>query len=118
MSTARALQAAEDAAALCQPGPAKRKRLLVLPTLPSAQQPCGASKALRALTVPALSTSGTAPHPQAGVATPAGQSAMILPISTPLAKQSKRQLRAPFAHPFSLAGNRGIWQGPRVPGSI
>ena len=65
--------------------------------LPIAQQPCCADTAVPALTIPATATSSDAPRSQLGVATAAAQSAPPLPISTPLAKQSQRQLKTPFA---------------------
>ena len=99
MSVCRlALQAVtDDDAAPYQPGPTKRKRLLVLPALPAAQQPCGSDAVLPALTLPASAISGSAPHVQNGVTMPAAKGEQPLPSTTPLAKQSQRQLRTPFA---------------------
>ena len=99
MLTASALQAViEHDAPPCQPGPAKRKRLLVLPALPSAPKPRSAEQAPPGSTTPLAGTSAEAPHAQFGAGTAAAHSVPLLTLSVPLSKQPQRQLETPFAH--------------------
>lgn len=94
-----------------QPAPARRKRLLLLPALPAARRLRGGTDSGTQTDAPAAAE---APSCELHVVPPAEQNVQYVPLDAPLARQSQRQLRAPFLKQQQQQ-ERPAWQGTTYP---